>query len=204
VGPLTLIVKGVSGIGTGTWLIGRAGRGIWRSTWEGDPLVERSLAQALALFVWRPLFTLIPLAALVGLITGIAAARILGLYRAELVVMGGLVETLLRDVQPLVVGLFVSGSVSVELSSRLGAMSLNREIDALEMLGHDPARHVLGPSLAAVLTAAPVHMLSAAAAGLLACAIPLQVSANVAWPDFARIALSDAAAGGRAFSPKPR
>ena len=190
-GPLK---RGAGAIGTGAWLIGRAGRGVWRSAWAGDPLAQRNLATALAIFLWRPLMTLLPLAALAGIIAGIAAARLLDLYRAELLVMDGLVRALLRDVFPLVVGTFASGSVSVALSARLGAMSLNREVDALETMGLDPVTLILSPSLAAILVAAPAHMFGAGAAALFTCGFLLHVSAQIGWHDYGLIALSSGAA----------
>lgn len=187
--------KAIGGLGAGVWLTARAARGIGRRIAIGDALAERQMANALPLHVWRPLRTLLPLAALAGLIAGIGAARLLGLYNAQIPVQTMLAETLLRDVTPLLVGLFASGSISVELSSRLGAMALNREIDALEALGRDAVDHALGPSLVAVLISAPIHMLLAGIVALVAAAVPLRLSANIAWLQWAGFAFSKGAAG---------
>lgn len=186
----------LSGLGSGIWLIVRAARGMGRRAVAGDALGERQLAAALPLYIWRPMRTLLPLAGLAGLIAGIGAARLLAIYNAPIPVQSTLATTLLRDVVPLVVGLFASGSVSVELSSRLGAMSLNREIDALEALGHDPVDHALGPSLIAVLLSVPLHMMMAGIAALIACGLPLRLTANIAWREWASFAFSDDAASG--------
>jgi len=185
----------LAGIGSGAWLVARAARGMARRWLEGDRLAERQLGAALPLYVWRPLCTLLPLAGLAGLIAGIGGARFLGLYNAPIPVQTMLSETLLRDVTPLLVGLFASGSVSVELSSRLGAMSLNREIDALEALGRDPVDHALGPSLVAVLLSAPIHMVLAGLAALVAAGVPLRLSALIRWQEWAGFAFSHDAAG---------
>lgn len=184
----------LTGLGAGAWLVVRALRGMTRRIVAGDLLAERQLGAALPLYIWGPLTTLLPLAALAGVIAGIGASRLLGVYNAEIPVLTMLTETLLRDVVPLLVGLFASGSVSVELSSRLGAMSLNREIDALEALGRDPVDHALGPSVIAVLLSTPVHMLLAGLSALAACGLPLRMSANIAWRAWAGFALSHAAA----------
>lgn len=190
-GPLS---RGLGAVGLGAWFIGRAGKGIWRGLIDDDPLAQHRIASAIGLFLWRPLLTLVPLAALTGIIAGIGTARLLGLYQAELPIVGGLVQALLRDIEPIIVGVFASGSVSVELASRLGGMSLNREIDALEVMGHDPAIHILSPSLAAVVAAAPVHMICAACAALATAGLALEGIANLSFGEFARLALTDDAA----------
>ena len=178
--------KIVAAVGAGLWLIGRAARGMARRLVAGDRLAQRQLADSLPLHVWRPLRTLLPLAALAGMIAGIGAARLLALYNAQIPVQSALAETLLRDIVPLLVGLFASGSVSVALSSRLGAMSLNREIDALD---------ALGPALVAVLLSVPIHMMLAGLAALVGCALPLRLTANIGWAQWAGFAFSHEAAG---------
>jgi ABC-type transporter Mla maintaining outer membrane lipid asymmetry permease subunit MlaE len=156
----------------------------------GDPLAARALAEALRQFVWAPLPTLLALSALIGVIAGILVARLLAVYNAETVVVGVLDVTLLRQVLPLIVGIFASGSVAVELTARLGAMSLANEIDALESLGHDPVAHVLGPPLVAIIAAAPLHMTLAGAAALLGAGLPLALGANLGWHALFGLALT--------------
>ncbi|MDT7536038.1 ABC transporter permease [Sphingobium sp. SA2] len=187
--------KILAALGAGLWLIGRAARGMARRVIAGDRLAQRQLADGLRLHVWRPLRTLLPLAALAGMIAGIGAARLLALYNAQIPVQSALAQTLLRDIVPLLVGLFASGSVSVALSSRLGAMSLNREIDALEALGRDPVGHALGPALVAVLLSVPIHMMLGGLAALVGCALPLGLIANISWSQWAGFSFSHEAAG---------
>jgi ABC-type transporter Mla maintaining outer membrane lipid asymmetry permease subunit MlaE len=191
---MTALTRALGGLGVALWLIVRSARGIVLRMVAGDRLAQRQIATALPLYIWRPLRTLLPLAGLAGFIAGTGAARLLGLYNAQIPVQDALADTLLRDVVPLVVGLFASGSISVELSSRLGAMSLNREIDALEALGHDPVDHALGPSMVAVLLSAPLHMMLAGIAALIACGIPLHVTANIGWHEWSAFAFSHDAA----------
>ncbi|WP_353230182.1 ABC transporter permease [Novosphingobium sp.] len=187
----------VRGIGTGAWLTARALRGVWAPLWTGDPLVEAGMTDSLARFTWGPLPTLSVLAALTGVIAGVSVGRLLQSYDAPLLILGALDTVLLREVLPLIVGVFASGSVSVELSSRLGAMSLAREIDAIEAMGHDPVPRVLGPPIIAVLVASPVHMLAVAAAALAGTMVPVHLAAHVAYRDMAAIAVS--AASGHAL-----
>lgn len=189
--PLALLESPVRACGTGVWLVCQALRGMARSFVAGDPLAAARLGEALVRFVWRPLPTLLVLSVLVGIIAGTSVASVLALYNAETLMIGALADVLLRQVLPLIVGIFASGSVSVELAARLGAMSLANEVDALDAMGHDPVAYILGPPVVAVVAASPVHVLLAAAAALLGAALPLHYSANVAWVDLAHLALSD-------------
>lgn len=186
--------KLIAAIGAGLWLTLRAASGMARRILAGDTLAQRQLAQALPVHVWRPLRTLLPLAALAGAIAGTGAARLLALYNAQIPVLTALAAVLLRDIAPLLVGLFACGSVSVALAARLGAMALNREIDALEALGRDPVAHALGPSLAAVLLSIPIHMALAGIAAVIGCGVPLGLIANITWPLWVGYALSHDAA----------
>jgi ABC-type transporter Mla maintaining outer membrane lipid asymmetry permease subunit MlaE len=190
---LTRINAAPRGIGSGAWLTWRALTGVWRPLWSGDPLVETGMVEALARFTWGPLATLMALAAMTGLIAGVSVGRLLQAYDAPLLILGVLDAVLLRDVLPLIVGVFASGSVSVELASQLGAMSLAREIEAIEAMGHDPVPRVLGPALFAVLIASPVHMLAVALAAIAGTMVPIHLAAHVTWREMATIALSPAA-----------
>ena len=177
-------------VGTAAWLVVHALRGVWGVLWAGDPLAESGLVEAFARFAWAPLATLVPLAALTGAIAGVSVGRLLQAYDAPLLILGGLDKALLGDVLPLIVGVFASGSVSVALAARLGAMSLAREIDAIEAMGHDPVPRVLGPPLLAVLLASPVHMVAAALAALVGTAVPVHLAARVSYGELMHIALS--------------
>lgn len=181
------------GVGGGAWLVARAARGTWTRWTAGDPLLAPSLARDLARFLWGPVPTLAALAALTGLIAGISAARVLSLYHAELLVLRALVDALLRQVLPLVIGIFAASGVAVTVATRLGAMSLQREIDALETMGHDPVPFALGTPVVAVVAAVPVHMALAGVAALLGAGLPLVASANVPWRMLAAVATAQPA-----------
>lgn len=188
--PLTTMLRP---IGTGTWMTARALEGMARRTIARDPLAAPALARDLARFLWGPLPTLITLAGLTGIIAGISAARILALYHAELLVLRALVDALLRQVLPLVIGVFGASGVAVAVATRLGAMRLAREIDALEILGEDPVPFVLGPPALSVLAAVPVHIVAAALTALLGAGVPLVMSANISWRVLIGLALEQPA-----------
>lgn len=183
----------VRGLGTGAWMVARAARGTWGRWVARDPLMAPALARDLAGFLWGPLPTLVALSLLTGLIAGVSAARVLALYHAELLVIRALVDALLRQVVPLVIGVFAASGVAVTVATRLAAMRLQREIDALETMGHDPVPFALGTPVVAVLAAVPVHVVISGIAALLGGAVPLAVGANVPWRMIASIATAQPA-----------
>jgi ABC-type transporter Mla maintaining outer membrane lipid asymmetry permease subunit MlaE len=123
---------------------------------------------------------------------------VLALYHAELLVIRALVDALLRQVVPLVIGVFAASGVAVTVATRLAAMRLQREIDALETMGHDPVPFALGTPVVAVLAAVPVHVVISGIAALLGGAVPLTTSANVPWRMIASIATAQPALAGAA------
>lgn len=181
-------------IGAGSWLVWNALHAMVLRLIGRDPLAEHALGLAFGEFLWSPLPRLMALAGLVGLIAGVSAAKLLSVYDAELMVVAALVEAMLRQILPLVIGIFAAGSVSVELATRLGAMSLAHEIDALEIMGHDPVGHALAPPSTAVLVATPVHMVAAALAAMLGAGLPLHLMANLPWRELLHQSFSPAAA----------
>ena len=182
------------GIGAASWLIARAATGIAEDATGGNALSRTRFEAALATYVWRPLPLLVALALLTGVIAGTAAVRLLSLYHAELAIEPTLVRTLCRDVLPILFGLFVSGRVSVDLAARLAATAVARETEALEVLGHDPARYLLSPAFAAVVAAVPIHLLAAAVATIATTGLMLAQAAQTPWATFLRLTLDQGTA----------
>jgi phospholipid/cholesterol/gamma-HCH transport system permease protein len=192
VDPVTWAAKGLGEIGAAVWLLVQAARGAVLDLLNPEALSRRRLADALTTYVWRPLPVLIALAVLAGLIAGLLASRILKLYNAELAVAPGLARSLAGDIAPLLIGVFAAGRVSVDVAARLGGMRLNRELEALEALGHDTARYTLAPPLAAVVAATPIHLLTVLACAWLAAGGALQIHAVLPWSRFVGLTLDEA------------
>ena len=57
---------------------------------------------------------------------------------------------------PLGAGLVVAGRSGASLGAELGSMRLTEQIDALEVLGLSPMRHLVGPRVLACMTALPI------------------------------------------------
>jgi ABC-type transporter Mla maintaining outer membrane lipid asymmetry permease subunit MlaE len=184
----------VKDIGAAVWLLVRGARGLVQDWLDEDGLARRRTAEAFIRFVWRPLPVLAMLSGLLGLIVGVSVAQLLRRYPAELVVEPALARIMARDAAPLLVGVFASGRISVELAARIGAMKLDREIEALEALGHDPARYVVAPSLAAVTAAAPIQVLAAYACLWTAAGWTLQLGGVSPWGHYDQLTLTASSA----------
>ena len=183
------------GIGTASWLMLRAARGLSQDVVESDALTARRLAAAFATYLWRPLPIFAALGILTGLISGTIAAQLLTIYFAQPAIEPVLVRALCRDVLPILLGIFFAGRVSVELAARLAGTALAREIDALEALGRDPTRHILSPALAAVIAAVPVLMLVGVACAIAATGFVLDRSGLTLMPTFIGLTLDYVTAG---------
>jgi phospholipid/cholesterol/gamma-HCH transport system permease protein len=57
---------------------------------------------------------------------------------------------------PIGAGLIVAGRSGASLGAELGSMSLTEQIDALEVLGLSPLRHLVGPRVLACMVALPL------------------------------------------------
>src|SRR5262249_47071663 len=68
----------------------------------------------------------------------------------------GLALTVVLVLGPVIAGLLTAARSGATLGAELGAMRLNEQIDALEVLGLSPLRELVAPRLAACMLALPV------------------------------------------------
>ncbi len=102
----------------------------------------------------------LPLAGLFGLAIGLVLAlqieTVLDFADVLALLQQGLGTLLVREVAPLMVGILVAARSGTSLTADLGAMQLNREIDALVGMGINPVRLLVAPVALALLVAVPV------------------------------------------------
>ena len=182
-------------IGTGVWALWR---GCLGAPWPGamhDPFGERRLARALTDYLWRPLPTVMALAALIGVIAGVLCASLLKRFHVEAEVIPSLAQVLVAQVAPLLVGVFAAGRVAVAVVARMGGMQLQGEIDALLLRGYEPVRYVLGPVVASLAIAGPVLTAAASLALLTGMGVVLGVDAVTPGARFAQLVVNSEMAG---------
>ena len=101
----------------------------------------------------------IPIVSMLAVTIGIMLA-IQGIYQlkrfgAESQVVLGVAFGMTREFAPLITGILVAGRSGSALAARLGTMTISQEIDALRVMGVNPVRFLVVPSLLGMLVMLP-------------------------------------------------
>ncbi len=130
-----------------------------------------------------PIATL--LSATVGLMLAIQSLYSLGLFGAESFAHVGVALSVTREFSPLIIGILVAGRSGSALAARLATMSINQEVDALNVIGINPVRYLMAPALLAMLAMLPAlamwsNLMALGVAGLyISAALDLSMAAYV-------------------------
>ncbi len=103
----------------------------------------------------------------IGIMLAIQGIHTLRLFGAESRVTLGIALAITREFAPLITGILVAGRSGSALAARLGTMSINQEIDALRVMGINPVRFLVAPSLVAMMVMVPLLTFWADFVGLL-------------------------------------
>ena len=96
------------------------------------------------------------MASTIGVMLSIQGIHSLSVFGAETQVTFGLALSIPREFAPLITGILIAGRSGSQLTSRIGSMRLNGEIDALTVMGISPIRFVVAPALLGLLISLPV------------------------------------------------
>ena len=122
----------------------------------------------------------LPLAGLfgfaIGLVLALQITTVLDFANVLALLQEGLGTLLVREVAPLMVGILVAARSGTSLTADLGAMRLNREIDALEGMGINPVRLLVAPVALALLAALPALTVLLTGFSLVTIAVYLDVT----------------------------
>lgn len=116
-----------------------------------------------------PIVTL--LSATIGIMLAIQGIDQLSRFGAEQQVVIGVAFGMTREFAPLITGILVAGRSGSAFAARLGTMTISQEVDALRVMGINPVRFLVVPSLLAMLVMLPslviwADLVSLYAAGL--------------------------------------
>jgi phospholipid/cholesterol/gamma-HCH transport system permease protein len=80
-----------------------------------------------------------------------------------------------REFSPLIMGILIAGRSGSAIAARLATMTINQEIDALQVMGINPIRFLVAPMLIALVVMLPclamlANLVSIGAAALYVCA----------------------------------
>jgi phospholipid/cholesterol/gamma-HCH transport system permease protein len=103
----------------------------------------------------------------IGIMLAIQGIHTLRLFGAESRVTIGIALSITREFAPLITGILVAGRSGSALAARLGTMNINQEIDALRVMGINPVRFLVAPSLVAMMVMVPLLTFWADVVGLL-------------------------------------
>jgi phospholipid/cholesterol/gamma-HCH transport system permease protein len=104
-----------------------------------------------------PIVTL--LSTTIGLMLALQGIYSLRQFGAEAQVVLGLAQGITREFAPLITGILVAGRSGSALAARLGTMTISNEIDALRVMGVNPVRFLVVPSLLALVVMLPCLVL---------------------------------------------
>jgi phospholipid/cholesterol/gamma-HCH transport system permease protein len=107
----------------------------------------------------------------IGMMVAIQGIYSLSIFGAESKVTFGVALSVTREFAPLITGILVAGRSGSALAAQLGTMKINEEIDALTVMGINPVRYLVAPSLLAMLLMLPCLTWFADCVGLLGAGI---------------------------------
>jgi phospholipid/cholesterol/gamma-HCH transport system permease protein len=107
----------------------------------------------------------------VGLMLAIQGLHTLETFGAETKLVPLVALSITREFAPLIVGILVAGRSGSALAARIGTMQVSQEIDALRVIGVNPVRYLVAPSLVAMLVMLPVLTVLADAIGVFGAAV---------------------------------
>lgn len=116
-----------------------------------------------------PIATL--LAATIGLMLAIQSLYSLSIFGAQSYAYFGIAFAVVREFSPMIMGILIAGRSGSAIAARLATMTINQEVDALQVMGINPVRFLISPVLIALVVVVPclamwANLVSLAAAGL--------------------------------------
>jgi phospholipid/cholesterol/gamma-HCH transport system permease protein len=120
------------------------------------------------------------LAFTVGLMLGIQFISALSEFGAQSQVVMAVAKSVSREFGALITGILVAGRSGSSFAARIGSMNVSQEVDALAVIGIEPVRYLVAPSLIAMLLMLPMLTIFADAIAIvgaaLYCSPALQIS----------------------------
>ena len=95
------------------------------------------------------------MAGTIGIMLAIQGIHTLKIFGAESRVVVGIAFAVVREFAPLITGIIVAGRTGSALAARLGSMKINEEIAALKVMGINPVRYLVAPTLISCMIMVP-------------------------------------------------
>jgi phospholipid/cholesterol/gamma-HCH transport system permease protein len=171
------VARGLDELGYGAALLGECLYWIVRGRGREQPVRAAPVFAEMMEIGVRAIPIVAVLAATVGAMLAIQGIDTLRTFGAEQQVVIGIALSITREFSPVITGILVAGRSGSALAARLGTMTINQEIDALQVMGINPVRFLAVPALLAMLVMLPALTVLSDFIGLLGAG--LYVSADL-------------------------
>ena len=158
--------RGVEEVGLAASLLAESVYWLFMGPRRGQPVRMPPVAEQMMQIGVLAIPIVSVLAGTIGAMLAIQGIDTLETFGAESQVVIGIGLSVTREFAPVITGILVAGRSGSALTARLGTMKINREIDALRVMGINPVRFLAAPALAALLVMLPALTIWAAMVGL--------------------------------------
>jgi phospholipid/cholesterol/gamma-HCH transport system permease protein len=156
----------VEAVGRGTVevleFLGSGANLLWRCTYwvvMGSRRGQRVRVKSVFAHAWEVGIGALPIVSLlaltIGIMLSIQGIQVLRQFGAEQQLVLGVSLSVTREFGPLITAILVAGRTGSALAARLATMTISSEISALEVMGINPVRFLVAPSLVAMLIMLP-------------------------------------------------
>ncbi|MCB1733593.1 MAG: ABC transporter permease [Gammaproteobacteria bacterium] len=122
----------------------------------------------------------------VGVMLAIQGIHTMKTFGAESKVVIGIALSVTREFSSLIVGILVAGRSGSAMAARIGTMVVNQEIDALRVIGINPIRYLVAPSLLALSIVLPALTVLADFAALFGGAVYTSMDVGISLAAYAQ------------------
>lgn len=119
------------------------------------------------------------LAGTIGIMLAIQGIYTLRTFGAESRVVVGIALSITREFSPLITGILIAGRSGSALAARLSTMKINQEVDALRVIGINPVRFLVAPSLLAMMIMLPMLAIWSDIVGLFAAGLYVSMDLGI-------------------------
>ncbi len=160
-------VRGVEELGYHAALLGES---LFWLVWGrriGQPVRTTHIVKEMVVVGLNALPIITILSFSVGIMLAIQGINTLETFGAQNQVVLGIALSVTREFAPLIVAILVAGRSGSAFAARIGTMVISQELDALRVMGINPVRYLLAPSLLAMIIMLPAVTFFADLVGLL-------------------------------------
>jgi len=119
----------------------------------------------------------------IGAVVGLISANTLADFNAEVFAVEGVGIAILREFNVVITAVLLAGRSASSFAAEIGAMKMQQEIDAMQVLGVDPFEALVLPRFLALFLITPLLIFVASVAGLAGGAVVLWVGTGLS-PEF--------------------